>query len=115
MQTNSRTAIGAIFTAIHSLMLTLVGLLKVADEGTEMLHTAVINAKERQETRTVYDMEIFHKTYEAEAAKRLTESRLALEAYAQRSDLHREGYEAALRELREAMQRHQESKKAKYE
>lgn len=110
MQTNSRSAVGAVFTAIHNLMMTLVGLFKVADEGTEMLHTAIIAAKERQEVRTVYDMEIFHKTYEQEAAKRLCESRMALEAYASRSELHREGFEAALTELREAMRKHQESK-----
>lgn len=115
MHADSRTAVGAIFGMLKTLMMSLVGLLKVADEGTAMLQTAVISAKERQETRTVYDMAVFHKTYEQEAAKRLSESRMALEAYAQRSELHKESFETALQELREVMKKHQESKAKNYD
>lgn len=103
MHTDSRTALGAVFGAIKTLMMWFISLVQVADDGTTMLQKAVADAKERQTARSDYDMVRFHQTLEAEMALQLEESRRKIEEYINRSPEHRESYMIALKDLQEGV------------
>lgn len=111
MQSNSRGAFGAIFGAIQSLMVTLIGLFKVADEGVAMLTTTVQDERKRQTIRSAADMKGYAANYVQSAAMNMSEGRRAVQDYRSRSAEHAASYDKAYEELMKAVNERLSEKK----
>lgn len=99
MHADSRGAIGAVFAALQALMLSLIGLFRVADRGVSMLEEATEAAHKRQTIRSRVDMRDYAKQYAQQAALRRSEQNLRIAEYCARSDAHLREYTEAFDEL----------------
>lgn len=99
MLTNSRGALGAVFAAVQTLMLSLIGIFRAVDRGADMLEKAAESAHKRQMIRTRVDMRDYAKQYAQEAAQRRAEQNLRIAEYCARSDAHLREYSQAFEEL----------------